>query len=226
MRTSPSSIAGTFPSGFTARDSGDCKPAGEVELHGLVGDAELLEHPQDAQRARHRGVVELDHRLCPFPAEADAGGDLGLSARGAQIRPPAVDPLQPRSTKVGLDGEEGVDMHYMLLIYDSEREWEAASEAERARMMCQHEALERDLRVAGRYAGCGALASATTATTIRRGGAKPLVTDGPFAETREQLGGYYIIEAPSLDEAIDYAGRLLLTPQSAIEVRPIAAIRT
>jgi hypothetical protein len=125
----------------------------------------------------------------------------------------------------GLARPKGVDMHYMLLIYAAENEWEEASPAERAAIMEEHDRLERDLRGSGRYGGCGALASGATATTLRRRAGKLTVTDGPFAETREQLGGYYLVEADDLDQAIAFAERIPGTPATAVEVRPLADVR-
>jgi hypothetical protein len=116
-------------------------------------------------------------------------------------------------------------MHYMLLIYAPESEWESATDAERAAIMERHEALERDLRESGRYGGCGALASVAAATTIRVRDGKPLVTDGPFAETREQLAGYYLVRAENLDEAIAVASRIPATPGVAVEIRPLHDVR-
>lgn len=112
-------------------------------------------------------------------------------------------------------------MHYMLLIYSREAEWEGASQAEQAAIMRRHDELEGDLRTAGEYHGCGALAPVAAARTVRAGGDGTLVTDGPFAETKEQLGGYYLIEANDMDEAISIAARIPGTSSSAVEVRPI-----
>src|SRR5262249_10958183 len=96
-------------------------------------------------------------------------------------------------------------MHYMLLIYAPEHEWQAFGESGNAAVTRRHEDLERDRRATKRYCGCGGLASSTTATTVRVRDGRPVVTDGPFAETREQLGGYYLVEASDLDDAIAIA---------------------
>ena len=116
-------------------------------------------------------------------------------------------------------------MHYMLLIYAPEHEWQAFGEDEKADVMRRHEDLERDLRETRRYHGCGALASCTTATTVRVRDGRPLVTDGPFAEAREQLGGYYLVEASDLDDAIAIAARIPGTAGMAVEVRPVQDVR-
>ena len=78
-------------------------------------------------------------------------------------------------------------MLYMLLIYANEREWAGYSEAEQAAVMRGHDRLEADLRQVGKYRGCGALEPTGSATTVRVRGGKTMVTDGPFAETKEHL---------------------------------------
>jgi hypothetical protein len=115
-------------------------------------------------------------------------------------------------------------MLYMLLIYANETEWAAASETEQAAVMRNHERLEQDLRTASKYKGCAGLQPTSTATTIRVRGGKTLVTDGPFAETKEQFGGYYLVEAHDLDDAIAIAARIPV-PYGSVEIRPVADIR-
>ncbi len=113
-------------------------------------------------------------------------------------------------------------MLYMLLIYANEAEWTAFSEAAQAAVMRDHWALEEDLRKADKYKGCGALQLSTTATTVRVRAGKTLVTDGPFAETKEQFGGYYIVDAQDLDDAMVIAARIPTARNGSIEVRPLA----
>ena len=116
-------------------------------------------------------------------------------------------------------------MMYMLLIYATEAEWTAFSDAEQAAVMDDHLRLESDLRSAGKYKGCGALQLTSTATTVRVRGGKTLVTDGPFAETKEQFGGYYLVEAKDLDDALSIAARIPTARNGSIEVRPLAQIK-
>ena len=116
-------------------------------------------------------------------------------------------------------------MIYMLMIYSREADWTTKSEAEMAPIMSEHERLEQDLRKAGKYRGCGGLAPTSAATTIRLGTGKPVVTDGPFAETKEQFGGYYVIDANNLDEALAFAARIPGFGNRAVEVRPVADFR-
>lgn len=117
-------------------------------------------------------------------------------------------------------------MVYMLMIYANEADWTTKSEAEMAPVMNAHEQLERDLRTAGKYRGCGGLAPSTAATTVRLGAGKPVITDGPYAETKEQFGGYYLVEAENLDEVLSFAGRIPGFGSRAVEVRPVLDFRT
>lgn len=113
-------------------------------------------------------------------------------------------------------------MKYMLLVYGNESEgngsdWEA----------CYRESagLAQELREKGQHLGGTALQPTSTATSVRVRDGKCLVTDGPFAETREQLGGYYLIEAQDLDEAIQIAGRVPGARWGTVEVRPVLELR-
>jgi hypothetical protein len=112
-------------------------------------------------------------------------------------------------------------MRYVLLIYADEADWERASEAEKDGIMRGHGRLEADLRERGRFRGCDALLPARSAATVRVRAGRALVTDGPYAETKEQLGGFYIVEARDLDEAVAIAARIPTTASGAVEVRPI-----
>jgi hypothetical protein len=107
---------------------------------------------------------------------------------------------------------------YMMLIYQDE-----AALDEDSRQKCYVESLQvaHDLNATGNYLGASPLHSVSTATSVRVREGKRLVTDGPFAETREQLGGYYLIDARDLDEAIEIAGRIPGARIGTVEVRPI-----
>jgi hypothetical protein len=117
-------------------------------------------------------------------------------------------------------------MLYMLLIYANEAEWTAFSEAQQAAVMRDHWALEDDLRKANKYKGCGALQLTGTATTVRVRDGKTMVTDGPFAETKEQFGGFYLVDANDLDDALAIAGRIPTARNGSIEVRPLAILKS
>ncbi len=109
-------------------------------------------------------------------------------------------------------------MKYMLLIYSDEQDW---TDAEREHCFAESTQLTHDLNAAGQYLGAAPLHPVATATSVRVRNGKRLVTDGPFAETREQLGGYFLIEAPDLDAAIGVAGRIPGARKGTVEVRPV-----
>src|SRR2546427_469859 len=99
-------------------------------------------------------------------------------------------------------------MKYMLLIYHDEQAWNKLTEAERQEIYLEYRQLREELTSRGQYLDGSQLQSIDTASSVRVRKGNPMVTDGPFAETREQLGGYYLIEAGDLDEAIGIAERI------------------
>lgn len=112
-------------------------------------------------------------------------------------------------------------MKYMLLVYMNEQ---AMTDEERQQCYVESAQLTQDLHAKGHYVAAGPLHSVATATSVRLRDGKRVVTDGPFAETREQLGGYYVIEAKDLDEAIDIAERIPPARYGTIEIRPVMEI--
>ena len=112
-------------------------------------------------------------------------------------------------------------MQYMLLIYENEGDWEALSDAERSASVGRHIAFARRLRDEGRFLYGDGLQPTSTATTVRKVDGKLVLTDGPFAETKEQLGGFYVIEARDLDQAIEDASAISDRDGEIVEVRPI-----
>src|SRR5438093_5458961 len=112
-------------------------------------------------------------------------------------------------------------MKYLLLIYAGENE---ISEAERQHCYEESTRLAHDLKASGKYLSANPLQPVSTATTVRLREGKRLVTDGPFAETREQLGGYFLVEASDLDEAIGIASRIPAARWGTVEIRPIVEI--
>ena len=112
-------------------------------------------------------------------------------------------------------------MQYLLLIYGAEGAWESRSENERQAMYQEYGALSNDLREQGKLISANELQPTGTATTVSVRDGETVVTDGPFAETKEALGGYYLIEAESLDEALDWAARIPSARDCSIEVRPV-----
>ncbi|MDQ2975247.1 MAG: YciI family protein [Acidobacteriota bacterium] len=112
-------------------------------------------------------------------------------------------------------------MKYMLLVYLDEQ---VLSDAEREHCYVESAQLTQELNSAGQYLHAGPLHPVATATSVQVRDGKRLVTDGPFAETREQLGGYYLVEANDLDEAIRIAERIPPARFGTIEIRPVMEI--
>ncbi len=112
-------------------------------------------------------------------------------------------------------------MQYLLLIYSNRADWAKMSEAERGQIFGEYMAYTAQIKASGNYIGGEALESVESATTVRVKNGKTVTTDGPFAETREQLGGYYLVEAKDLDEAISLGARIPGAKYGSIEVRPI-----
>src|SRR4029077_13152174 len=113
-------------------------------------------------------------------------------------------------------------MQYLLLIYHSEQGFEKTTESDRAAVYQEYGQLREDLTSKGQFLGGNQLAATTMPTTVRVREGKRLVTDGPFAETKEQLGGYFLVNANDLDEAIAIAARIPSARTGTIEVRPLA----
>jgi hypothetical protein len=112
-------------------------------------------------------------------------------------------------------------MKYMLLIYGDEG---ALSETERQECYTESTQLAHDIQSSGHYLAANPLQQTSLATSVQVRNGKRLVTDGPFAETREQLGGYFLIEAKNLDEAIAIAARIPMARKGTIEIRPVIEI--
>ncbi len=109
-------------------------------------------------------------------------------------------------------------MKYMLLIYSNEQDWQ---EDEREACFAESTEVCHDLAKKNQFLAASPLQPVATATSVRVREGKRLVTDGPFAETREQLGGYFLIEADNLDQAIEVAGKIPGARKGTVEVRPI-----
>jgi hypothetical protein len=112
-------------------------------------------------------------------------------------------------------------MRYILLIYSRENDWTGLSQKEKGEMYQQYVAFTESIRKSGHYVAGDGLEPTSTATTVRVRNGKAVSTDGPFAETREQLGGYYVIQAKDLDEASAIAAQIPGATTGSIEVRPI-----
>ena len=115
-------------------------------------------------------------------------------------------------------------MKYMLMICRDEPAWDTLGVAERQRVYAETLALADELTSRGQYLGGFPLHPSSSATSVRVRDGKRLVTDGPFAETREQLGGYFLIDAKDLDEAIGIAARIPGARRGTVEIRPVMEV--
>jgi hypothetical protein len=112
-------------------------------------------------------------------------------------------------------------MQYLLLIYGSEAAAQAATSEASAATMAAYAAYTAELKNAGAYVGSNRLRPTSTAATVRGSGGKASVVDGPFAETKEQLGGYYMIDVADRETALMWAARCPAASRGAVEVRPV-----
>ena len=112
-------------------------------------------------------------------------------------------------------------MKYLCLIYDEESLWQKMSPDEMGKVMGEYNAFGEDIKASGHFIGGNALQPTSTATTVRVRNGKTITSDGPFAETKEQLGGYYLIEAKDLNDALQVAARIPGAKLGSVEVRPI-----
>jgi hypothetical protein len=112
-------------------------------------------------------------------------------------------------------------MKYLCLIYDDEQQWAEMPKEVQDKYMGEYSAFGESIRKSGKYVGANQLQPSTTATIVRSRNGKVSTTDGPFVETKEQLGGYYLIEAKDLNDAIQVASHIPSARSGSIEVRPI-----
>jgi hypothetical protein len=119
-------------------------------------------------------------------------------------------------------GEESKNMKYLLLIYHEEQAWDKLSDQEKKDIYGEYGKFTQEITASGHHLGGFELHPVSTATSVRVRNGKQLAVDGPFAETKEQLGGYYLVEAKNLDEAIGLAARIPSAKMGTIEVRPVS----
>ena len=112
-------------------------------------------------------------------------------------------------------------MQYLLLIYANESEYETLNPTQKGTLLAEYGEFTKSVVQSGHFKAADRLRPVSTATSVRVRDGKPMITDGPFAETREQLGGYYLVDAKDLDEAIEIAARIPSSRYGTIEVRPI-----
>jgi hypothetical protein len=115
-------------------------------------------------------------------------------------------------------------MQYLLLLYHQEAQWQALSEEQRRQISQEYFTFTRQIQESGHYLGGNPLQPTSTAATVRVRDQKPAITDGPFAETKEQLGGYYLVEAKDAAEAASLAARIPAARYGSVEVRPILSM--
>ena len=114
-------------------------------------------------------------------------------------------------------------MQYIVLIYGNEKGWSSMAKEGIEQMYAEYRKYSEDLAKARVIRGGSELKPTSTATTVRVRGGKRQVTDGPFAETKEQLGGFYLIDVPDLEAALDWAAKCPSARHGSIEVRPLAS---
>jgi hypothetical protein len=115
---------------------------------------------------------------------------------------------------------KGTIMRYLLAIYGNDEDWTQHPQAELQPIMDEHESFTRDLQSAGVFVAAEALMPSATATTIRIENGAPLLTDGPYIESKEQIGGFYLIDADNLDEALSWARRLASFEEYPVVIWP------
>jgi hypothetical protein len=118
-------------------------------------------------------------------------------------------------------GEGDQPMKYLLLIYEAEKVWAAMSKEEQGSIFNEYMTFTEDFAKSGKMSACEPLEPTSTATTLRVRNGKPTSVDGPFAETKEQLGGIYVIDVKDLDEAMAWAARIPAARTGSIEIRPV-----
>jgi hypothetical protein len=139
----------------------------------------------------------------------------------ADIGTTGVDPQRFRSSYPRKRPKKEGEMQYMLLIYGDQDGWKSRSEEENGQIMQAYMQFTQELQDSGSMVAGDALEPTPTATTVRVRNDETLTTDGPFAETKEQLGGYYIVDVGSIDEALEWAAKIPGASHGSVEVRPV-----
>jgi len=172
---------------------------------------------------RADGLIASDHACAPVALPLS--DNCGEAKTIEKISLPAVDPASFARRRVESETfkpkKENFEMKYMLLIYDNEQAWTRISEAEQRKIYGEYMQFTEDIKASRNYLAGAQLHPVATASSVRVRNGKDLVTDGPFAETHEQLGGYYLVEAKDLDEATKIAARIPSARLGTVEVRPV-----
>jgi len=207
--------------------------AGRDSLYGAVA------HVADCEDTGHAGFEQAGNRgfrkrplvdgggkrlLGGFFVEVEIAGETASTAFAASAAIIEIYGLcRPRCRlrERPLDILTGPRMKYMLLVYTAEGAW---TESERQHCFAESTELAHELKRTGKLLATSPLQSVATATSVQIREGKRVVTDGPFAETREQLGGYFLIDAQDLDEAIAIASRIPGARRGTVEIRPVLEI--
>jgi hypothetical protein len=121
----------------------------------------------------------------------------------------------------GVARREELSMKYLCTLYDDETQWADATPEQAGALMQAYDAFGREVHEAGAFVAGEGLEPTSAATTVRVRDGERILSDGPFAETKEQLGGFYLLECDSLDEAIEWAGKIPAASSGSVEVRPV-----
>src|SRR5262245_10413903 len=181
-----------------------------------IGRSPFLPSPQPQRY--HRRSQGKWHLLLPLRRDLP-GAPTKKTSAPCRSAAASFDTMLDRA--VARDQTRRRTMQYLLLIYDEEKKWGTMLPGERGEITAAYRDFTSSIKNSGHLRAGDALQPTSTATSVRVRDGKTLATDGPFAETREQLGGYYIVEAKDLDAAIAIAARIPSARLGSIEVRPI-----
>src|SRR5882757_2670386 len=184
-----------------------------------MGGACALDHDANCKESHHDLISLIEHDLFGKPVSTFLYHALRLKIiylEGVVWRVVRSTGCRRSSQSTGV-----ITMQYLLMIYRNEAELSRMSPADRQKMSAEYGVFTQSIVQSGHFKAGDGLQPTTTATTVRVRDGKTLTTDGPFAETREQLGGYYLIEAKDLDTALGIAARIPGARDGSIEVRPI-----
>jgi hypothetical protein len=209
----------------------------DLAASGRMGDCAALEPTRVATTVRVRGgkrittdgpFAETREQLGGYYVvkTKDLDEALDLAAKIPDVHGGSIEvrPVMqmPTDGDAPAENKMGGAQEYLLMIYEDEGQWKKLDDAERGALLARYGQFTRSIKEAGHFIAGAPLEGVAKAKTLRIPADKRLVTDGPFAETREQLGGYYRVRAANLDVAMDLASRIPAAESGSIEVRPIS----